>query len=209
MPVERALDLRFFADGEEAMGPILLAGDAAEQLLVAYEHGSTAPDEFLHYRLSPDRSVILEAVKGNYWSGEEIGPDSPFSTIWFELAAVRGDRLALQKAYRSFVLRHLALSPASRRPQIFYNTWNYQERLKHWKGKPYLAEMNSERMLREIDVAHRMGVEVFVIDAGWFEKPGDWQPSPLRFPDGLKAIRAKLDGFGMKLGSGSARRRSR
>jgi alpha-galactosidase len=200
MPVERALDLRFFADGEEAMGPILLAGDAAEQLLVAYEHGSTAPDEFLHYRLSPDRSVILEAVKGNYWSGEEIGPDSPFSTIWFELAAVRGDRLALQKAYRSFVLRHLALSPASRRPQIFYNTWNYQERLKHWKGKPYLAEMNSERMLREIDVAHRMGVEVFVIDAGWFEKPGDWQPSPLRFPDGLKAIRAKLDGFGMKLG---------
>lgn len=200
MPVERSLDLRFFADGEEAMGPILLAGDATEQLLVAYEHGSTAPDEFLHYRLSPDRSVTLEAVKGNYWSGEEIGPDSPFSTIWFELEAIRGDRLDLQKAYRSFVLRHLALSPASRRPQIFYNTWNYQERLKSWKGKPYLAEMNLERMLREIDVAHRMGVEVFVIDTGWFEKPGDWQPSPSRFPDGLKQVKARLDGYGMKLG---------
>ena len=200
MPVERSLDLRFFADGEEAMGPVLLAGDATEQLLVAYEHGSTAPDEFLHYRLSPSRSVVLEAVKGNYWSGEEIGPDTPFSTLWFELGAVKGDRLALQKAYRNFVLRHLALSPASRRPLIFYNTWNYQERLKHWQGKPYLAEMNAGRMLNEIDVAHRMGVDVFVIDAGWFEKPGDWQPSALRFPEGLKGIKAKLDAYGMKLG---------
>src|ERR1035438_6288874 len=105
MPVERELDPRFFADRGEAMGPILLAGDATEQLLVAYEHGSTAPDEFLHYRLSPDRSVTLEAVKGNYWSDEETGRDKPFSTIWFEMEAVRGDRVALQKAYRNFVLK--------------------------------------------------------------------------------------------------------
>ncbi len=200
MPVERSLDDRFFADGEEAMGPLLLAGDASEQLLVAYEHGSTAPDEFLHYRLSPDRSVVLEAVKGNYWSGEVIGPDAPFATVWFELGAVLGNRADLQRAYRNFVLKHLALRSASRRPQVFYNTWNYQERLKHWKGKPYLAEMNADRMLGEIDVAHRMGVDVFVIDAGWFGKPGDWQPSELRFPDGLKGIKAKLDAYGMKLG---------
>jgi len=200
MPVERALDPRFFADRDEAMGPILLAGDAAEQVLVAYEHGSTAPDEFLHYRLSPDRSVSLEAVKGNYWSGEEIGPGKPFSTIWFELGAMRGDRLALQKAYRNFVLKHLAVSPASRRPRIFYNTWNYQERLKHWKGRPYLSEMNLDRMLQEIDVAHRMGIEVFVVDAGWFQKTGDWQPSPERFPDGLRQVKARLDGYAMKLG---------
>jgi alpha-galactosidase len=199
MPVERELDERFFADRGEAMGPILLAGDATEQLLVAYEHGSTAPDEFLRYRLSPDRAVALEAVKGNYWSGEEIGPGRPFSTIWFELGAIRGDRLALQKAYRNFVLRHLALSPASRRPRIFYNTWNYQERLKN-EGKPYLAEMNEARMLREIDVAHRMGIEVFVIDAGWFQGTGDWQPSPTRFPGGLKDVKARLDGYGMRLG---------
>jgi alpha-galactosidase len=200
MPVERALDTRFFADRQEAMGPILLAGDATEQLLVAYEHGSTAPDEFLHYRMSPDRSVSLDAVKGNYWAGEEIGPGKPFSTIWFEVEAVRGDRLALQKAYRNFVLKHLAASPASRKPRIFYNTWNYQERLKSWEGKPYLSEMNQERMLKEIDVAHHMGVDVFVIDAGWFEKPGDWQPSPTRFPDGLKPVKAMLDSYGMKLG---------
>jgi alpha-galactosidase len=200
MPVERRLDSRLFSDREESMGPLLLAGDASEQLLVAYEHGSTAPDEFLHYRLSPDRTVTLDAVKGNYWSGEEVGPGKPYSTIWFEMEAVRGDRLALQKAYRSFVLRHLALSAATRKPRIFYNTWNYQERLKNWEGKPYLSEMNEERMLKEIDVAHRMGVDVFVLDAGWFEKPGDWQPSPARFPGGLTQVKARLDKYGMRLG---------
>lgn len=200
MPVERPLGPRLFADGDEVMGPILLAGNATEQLLVAYEHGSTAPDEFLHFRAAPDRSVTLEAVKGNYWAGEEIGPDGGFSTLWFEMAAVRGDRLALKEAYRSFVLHHLALSPATRKPRIFYNTWNYQERLKHWKGKPYLSEMNTNRMLEEIEVAHRMGVDVFVIDTGWYEKTGDWQPSPVRFPDGLRQIRTKLVGYGMKLG---------
>lgn len=200
MPVERDLDRRLFADGEEAMGPLLLSGNASESMVVAYEHGSTAPDEFLHYRLSADRTVTLDAVKGNYWSGEEIGPGNPFSTLWFELGGVRGDRRALQEAYRSFVLRHLSLRPATRRPQIFYNTWNYQERVKHWKGKPYLSEMNLGRMLEEIDAAHRMGIEVFVIDAGWFEKPGDWRPSPTRFPDGLKQVKAKLDSYGMKLG---------
>jgi alpha-galactosidase len=200
MPVERPLEARHFADRWEAMGPILLAGDSKEQLLLAYEHGSTAADEFLHFRLAPDRSVTLEAVKGNYWAGEEVGPDTAYVSVWFEMAAVPGDRLALQKAYRTFVLHHLALSPATRKPRVFYNTWNYQERLKHWKGKPYLSEMNTDRMLQEIEVAHQMGVDVFVIDTGWYEKTGDWQPSPTRFPDGLRRIQAKLMGYGMKLG---------
>ena len=60
--------------------------------------------------------------------------------------------------------------------------------------------MTQERMLAEIDVAHRMGIEVFVLDTGWYEKTGDWQVNLSRFPDGLKAVREKLDGYGMKLG---------
>ena len=45
-----------------------------------------------------------------------------------------------------------------------------------------------------------MGIDVFVIDTGWYEKTGDWQVSQKRFPDGLKAIKARLDQYGMKLG---------
>ena len=35
----------------------------------------------------------------------------------------------------------------SRKPYIFYNTWNFQERNHHWYKKPYLADMNLARML--------------------------------------------------------------
>ena len=200
MPVEHPLDERSFSHAEAAMGPVLLSQDGQEQLLLAYEHGSAVPDAYLHFKLSKDRHVVLEAVKGNYWNGEEVGPREPFTSIWFEIGAVAGDRQLLQKTYRDFILRHLAISPASRRPWIFYNTWNYQERLKHWQGKPYLAEMNLARMLAEIDVAHRMGIEVFVIDTGWFQKAGDWEPNLQRFPDGLSQIRERLRANGMKLG---------
>jgi len=67
-------------------------------------------------------------------------------------------------------------------------------------GKPYLESMNEDRILKEIDVAHRMGVDVFVLDTGWYEKTGDWTVSRKRFPDGLKSVKEKLDGYGMKLG---------
>ena len=56
----------------------------------------------------------------------------------------------------------------SRKPYIFYNTWAYQERNKWWNGKTYLDSMNQDRMLAEIDVAHRMGIDVFVLDTGWY-----------------------------------------
>ena len=89
----------------------------------------------------------------------------------------------------------------SRKPYIFYNTWNFQERNKWENDKPYLESMNEDRILKEIDVAHRMGVDVFVLDSGWYERTGDWSVSSERFPNGLKSVKAKLDSYGMKLGA--------
>jgi alpha-galactosidase len=60
--------------------------------------------------------------------------------------------------------------------------------------------MNETRMLKEIEVAHRLGVEVFVIDTGWYEKTGDWQVSRPRFPNGLAPVKRKLDEYGIMLG---------
>lgn len=60
--------------------------------------------------------------------------------------------------------------------------------------------MTQERIEAEIDVAHKMGIDVFVLATGWYEKTGDWQVNRRRFPDGLQSIKAKLDAYGMKLG---------
>jgi alpha-galactosidase len=49
-------------------------------------------------------------------------------------------------------------------------------------------------------IAISRGIDVFVLDTGWYEKTGDWTVSKKRFPDGLKAVKQKLDGYGMQLG---------
>ena len=67
--------------------------------------------------------------------------------------------------------------------------------------RPAVSRLDERRAdLQEIDAAHRMGIDVFVLDTGWYEKTGDWTVSTARFPDGLKAVKAKLDQYNMKLG---------
>ena len=197
---EREMDVRNFNNQTSFMGPIVVGSDSGHTFLVAYEHGSQAPDLFLKYTLSADKNIALNAVKGNYSSGFPITMQNPYQSVWFEAAFIQGNEDELAASYRQFILRNMSPNSESRKPYIFYNTWNFQERNKHWYKKPYLADMTMERMLQEIEVAHKMGIEVFVVDAGWFEKTGDWMPSKSRFPDELKQIKAKLDAYGMKLG---------
>jgi alpha-galactosidase len=197
---ERNIEEKHFADSIRLMGPMLIGSNASNSFLIAYEHGSQAPDKFLEFSLKPDKSVSINAVKGNYYKDFLLSKDHLFQTIWFETGAVAGDENLLAANYREFMLKYMSQNLESRKPYIFYNTWNFQERNRNWNKKPYLADMTLERMLKEIAVAHQMGIEVFVIDAGWFEKTGDWQPSLKRFPDGLKTISKTLKENGMKLG---------
>lgn len=166
---EETIDDRYFADKGSFMGPILAASDGQRSFLLAYEHGSTVPDAFLHYQLGPNRSVRLVAVKGNYGSGQTIDTNHPYQTIWMETAAVRGDIDELASSCRRFILKFLPQNLGTREPYIFYNTWNFQERDRWRNGKSYLQTMNEDRILKEIDVAHRLGVDVFVLDTGWYE----------------------------------------
>ncbi len=197
---EQTLEPRDFDAALSVMGPLLVGEGNGHALLVAYEHGSQLPDAFLRYELHPDHNARLRAVKGSYVDGQLLAPEHPYTTLWMQVAAVKGTEQDLARAFRSSVLNHMSANKESRQPYIFYNTWAFQERNRWWYKNAYLDSMNEERLLAEIDVAHRMGIEVFVLDTGWYEKTGDWRVSAKRFPRGLGPIKAKLDGYGMKLG---------
>lgn len=199
LPGEYALEDRHFAAGLTAMGPMIVAGDGRESFLVAYEHGSIYGDPYLLFHLDARRRVCLSAVKGNYYAGQPLDPDHPYETIWFQVAAVPGDGDALAAAYRSFVLTAQCPRLESRKPYIYYNTW-MRQCLTQQAGGALRDALRQDPVLREIDIAHRMGVDVFVLDAGWFTRCGDWPVNPEQFPDNLAAVRARLDGYGMKLG---------
>jgi alpha-galactosidase len=170
---EVKLDERSFEDGISVMGPILISSDGRCSVLVAYEHGSQVPDAFIQYKLHPDYGVTLQALKGNYLSGQVVDGKQHYQTVWFEAGAVAGNEDRLAAAFRNFVLN--------------YMTEN-------------LDSMNGERILKEIDVAHQMGIDVYVLDTGWYGKTGEWSESRKRFPDGLKSVKEKLDSYGMQLG---------
>ena len=162
---EQEIAARNFEESSNFMGPILAASDGRHSFLVAYEHGSEVPFTFLHYQLNPDHEIGLTAVKGNYLPGQTIDVAHSYSTVWLETAAVAGDMDQLASNYRRFVLKSMAVNTATRAPYIYYNTYGHQERNKWWNGNwwsghPY--PMNQENILKEIDVAHRMGVDVFV-----------------------------------------------
>lgn len=193
---EEMIGERYFDNNASLMGPIVVTGNGKETLLAAYEHGSQYPDRFLEFGLNKAKTIQINAVKGNYMDGEKA---DGFSSVWFQMAAVNGDEDLLAAKYRSYVLNYLSQNNESRKPYIFYNTWGRQERVQ-WAGAKYLTSMNLDQTLKEIDRANAMGIEVFVIDAGWFTKTGDWEVNNIFFPDGLKQIKAKLDGYGMKLG---------
>ncbi|MFP4383515.1 MAG: alpha-galactosidase [Spirochaetia bacterium] len=203
--------------GVSVMGPMLVQDRGDTACLLAYEHGSQYPDAFAAFKKGEDGRIVLGAVKGNYLEGEPLDQPEGFETIWFQFAAVGAsaavegwnngsprtapspvDRLAAE--YRRFQLRYATENLESRKPYIFYNTWAYQERNKWWNGKRFLDSMHRDRILEEIDRAHQMGIEVFVIDTGWYEKTGDWAVSRERFPDGLAAVRKALEERNMKLG---------
>ena len=187
-----------FAHEDDLMGPILTECRGEIAMLTAYEHGSMYPEKFVVFRRTAN-GIALEAYRGNYRNGQAIDGE-PYETIWLQMGAVEGTEDDLARSYREFQLSYCTLNRESRKPHIFYNTWAFQERNRFWGKKEYLTSMNQERMEREIEIAHRMGVDVFVLDTGWYEKTGDWETNRRFFPDGMEHIRDLLEARGMKLG---------
>jgi alpha-galactosidase len=79
---------------------------------------------------------------------------------------------------------------------VLYNSWEATEFNVTEAGQVTLA-----------DKAAKLGVELFVIDDGWFGKRntdhaglGDWTVNPQKFPNGLKPLIDHVNGLGMDFG---------
>jgi alpha-galactosidase len=85
------------------------------------------------------------------------------------------------------------------RPLVTLNTWF-----------AYTTAINEEAMLAEIHSAAALGVELFVLDAGWYRGGTDatdftsglglWEVDARRFPSGLGALSARAHELGIKFG---------
>ena len=68
-------------------------------------------------------------------------------------------------------------------------------------------DFNEEKLLSIAGTAKRLGIELFVLDDGWFGKRtsdraglGDWYPNLERLPQGVAGIGKKVEALGLKFG---------
>ncbi|WP_027483143.1 alpha-galactosidase [Deinococcus pimensis] len=179
-------------------GPLLLLACGKGHVLVAYEHGADHGRGFLEYALDQG-GVVLRARRGNHHHGQALAPPG-WTSPWIQVGLLGGDADQALSRYRAFLLDELGAPGASRAPRVYYNTWNAQERGAYYQGRAYTDGLTLDRVLRDVDVAHRLGVDTFVLDVGWYTRAGDWLAHPERFPDGLHEVRRRLDRHGMHLG---------
>lgn len=94
------------------------------------------------------------------------------------------------------------------RAHIVRGAWKNKERpvlLNSWEAS-YFA-INEAKALRMARAASKVGVELFVLDDGWFGKRdddrsslGDWTVNRKKFPSGLAGLAKKINRMGMDFG---------
>ncbi|MFI2203522.1 alpha-galactosidase [Streptomyces sp. NPDC020192] len=95
---------------------------------------------------------------------------------------------AYQRAY--------VIPDAERDRPVLFNSW-----------EATTFDISEEQQLALARRAAEIGVELFVVDDGWFGARtsdraglGDWTPNPDRFPQGLKPLADQVHGLGMQFG---------
>ncbi len=99
----------------------------------------------------------------------------------------------------NFTRRYLLRASPEEFPWTQYNPW-------FW----YFINVNEDAMKREADVAAELGLELFYVDAGWFEGSptsgdfsfglGSWRENRDKFPNGIAALADYVHAKGMKFG---------
>lgn len=140
------------------------------------------------------RAVAGLGPEGFAWP---LGPGDDLVLPTFVHGLSLGGFGAMSRALHEYVRG--SVLPAQNRGRvrpIVYNSW-----------EATYFQVNDAGQRRLAERAAGLGVEVFVLDDGWFGARtndraglGDWEPNPERFPHGLEALVEHVHGLGLGFG---------
>jgi len=94
------------------------------------------------------------------------------------------------------------------REHVVRGTWKKKERpilLNSWEA--YYFDFNESKLLKLAETAKNVGIELFVMDDGWFGKRdddttslGDWKENKKKLPGGLNGLAKKINALGLSFG---------
>ena len=126
-----------------------------------------------------------------------LEPGASFSAPEAVLAFSDAGLGALSDAYHRLYRERLARGPWRDRPRPVL--------INNWEGTYF--DFDEERLLAIARSAHEMGVELFVLDDGWFGRRdaddsslGDWFVDRRKLPNGLDGLARSITGMGMQFG---------
>jgi alpha-galactosidase len=91
--------------------------------------------------------------------------------------------------YARFVAERLTRCDVAQVPTITVNTWI-----------PFHFDIDRAILLEQIDRAAELGVEGYQVDAGWYDRMGDWNADRAKFPNGLEEIAEHVRARGLRFG---------
>lgn len=77
--------------------------------------------------------------------------------------------------------------------------------INNWEAT--FMDFTEDKILKFAETARKLGVEMMVLDDGWFghrdddtSSLGDWYPDPKKLPQGIRGLAEKIENMGMKFG---------
>ena len=143
----------------------------------------------------PADHVTWTAGFGHEGISWTLAPGQSLTTPVFAGLHTTGGFGGAARAWHDYIRRHVSPTPHEDRP-VVYNSWEATGFAVDEAGQLRLAE-----------AAAGLGIELFVLDDGWFGGRrddtaglGDWQPHPGAFPQGLGPLVEKVHQLGMRFG---------
>lgn len=124
-----------------------------------------------------------------------LNPGEKFTTPSTFAGYTAGGYGAASRKLHDFV-RNTLLPHGHALHKILYNSW-----------EATLFDVDEESQAKLAEVAAKMGIELFVMDDGWFHDRnldnaglGDWWPDAKKFPRGLQPLIKRVNDLGMEFG---------
>ncbi|MES2006444.1 MAG: alpha-galactosidase [Bacteroidota bacterium] len=165
--------------------------------LIAGTLAWTGNFQFL-FEIDPRNSVRVLSGMNPYASDYKLQPDKKFSTPEFIFTySNEGKGLASRNIHRW--ARAYAVLDGNRSRLTLLNNWEATH-----------TSFNEEKLVELFDGANKLGVDLFLLDDGWFGNKyprdndkaglGDWQEDKTKLPNGLGYLVKEADKKGIKFG---------
>lgn len=134
----------------------------------------------------------------NFWDTHQVlKGNSEFKTPKMVFGVSTDGTNGMSRRLHRYIQDHIMPRPFSQQVRkVLYNSWYATE-----------FNINEENQIALAEIASEIGVELFVIDDGWFKGRndsraglGDWTPDRTKFPNGLGPLIRKVNALGMDFG---------